>query len=299
MTDLRARRTARAVAADPESLADRAALLTARLRSGELPRWRVDLAAYCGDAAAWEVTAPEAREVTRTEGLICCCGSDEKDGEHGGSVETYTHGFVHACTYRADDREREARGDPVSSAEWEERERGCTCNPRTWTELARPRRREPPVTWAGWVPGVIGFVPCDLRIYLVACETALGAQMSTLAVRAASDFGRSTSTAARAMRVALARATLQAFIDRRWSPLSSAELADIFDGFALGPIPPLLMGSALASDMLPLERVGADIPGGPNVARKVIAGALRTWALRPGDETPEPAPADIRTIDLG
>ncbi|MGE0708248.1 MAG: hypothetical protein AB7N76_18740 [Planctomycetota bacterium] len=48
MSDARLRGQARA-AGDPEAAA---ALLRARQRSGELPTWRLELAAYCGDANA-------------------------------------------------------------------------------------------------------------------------------------------------------------------------------------------------------------------------------------------------------
>lgn len=89
------RELARRAQQDP---ALRPQLLVARLRAGELAQDRLELAAYVGDADARAALGPSVRRWTT--GRVCCCGSDERDGEHGTyGVESYTHGFVHACDY--------------------------------------------------------------------------------------------------------------------------------------------------------------------------------------------------------
>lgn len=60
MTDANLRALERAALADP---AQRAAWLSARMRAGELPRERVELAAYCGDEAALPLLS--AKEAAR------------------------------------------------------------------------------------------------------------------------------------------------------------------------------------------------------------------------------------------
>lgn len=60
------------------------AWLAERLRRGDLERWRIELAAYCGDS--------EAAEVVDMRDETCCCG----ESYHGHTME---HMFVHACDY--------------------------------------------------------------------------------------------------------------------------------------------------------------------------------------------------------
>lgn len=89
MSDQRTRELERA-----EGLEAEVALLQQRLREGTLTPAQLRLLAYTGHKAA--------RSMTHRKGEICCCGSAEDDYEHGGGgVDSYTHGFVHACAYYA------------------------------------------------------------------------------------------------------------------------------------------------------------------------------------------------------
>lgn len=99
MSDTDLIRLRRAVSfSDGSSIDTRAKLLKEKIRARVSSKLSCNSCNGSGKEKSFRIIGYEERP--RIYGLICCCGSDEKDGEHGYyGIENYTHSFVHMCDY--------------------------------------------------------------------------------------------------------------------------------------------------------------------------------------------------------